>query len=353
MRRHFDPLRPTLGASAVLLAGLLTLGLAAGASAAEPLPTFEKPAEQVGTTGVPVTTVLVKGTSLATVIAKALPDGLALTASATNPETELEITGTPTTASASTVTLEASNKENSPAVSTTFEWTVAQGSPTLDNPGVQNSTAGVAITTIHVKGTGLESLGAKELPGGLELTKVSEAEWTIGGIPMAPKAATTVTLEASNKAEGTKQTTSFQWMVAEETTPAAPPATSTPTPESPAPIIIPPIDKVTSAGRLGTVPTQNPGKSLTASFLCEVAACRVVITATVTAGKSKFKIRSSPTSIKTGQKAKIALKLTKKQQTLIAAALKKHKKVSATVAASIESTVGLQTTKSLAIAVRR
>ena len=110
---------------------------------------------------------------------------------------------------------------------------------------------------------------------------------------------------------------------------------------------------VASAGKLSTVPTQKPSKSLMASFLCEVAACRVVLSATVTAGKSKFKIRSSPTSIKAGQKAKIAMKLSKKQQALIAATLKKHGKVTAAVAASIESTVGLQTTKSLAIAVRR
>jgi hypothetical protein len=183
----------------------------------------------------------------------------------------------------------------------------------------------------------------------LTLTKVSETEWRITGTPRIVKAATIVMLEATDKEKAPVQTTAFLWTI---NTAAAPPVTSTPAPQTPAPTPTP-IAKVTSAGKLGIVPVQKPGKSLMASFLCEVAGCRVVIKATVTAGKSKFKIRSSPTSIKTGQKAKIALKLSKKQQALIAAALKKHRKVTAALAASIESTVGLQTTKPLAIAVRR
>jgi hypothetical protein len=355
MRRHFDPIRLTVRASAVFIAALLTLTLAAGVSAAEPPPTIETPVGQTGTTGVPVTTVVVKGTNLATFSAKELPDGLVLTASATNPETEWEITGTPTTVkAATTVTLEASNNEKGPATTTTFEWTVDQGPPTLEEPAAQTGTARVPIATLLIKGTGLEELIANELPVGLELTKVSEGEWTITGTPTTPKAATTVTLEASNKAEATKQTITFQWTIAEAAAPPSPPVNSTPAPapETPSPAPAP-IAKIASAGQLGTVPIQKPGTSLTASFRCEVAACRVVLTATVTAGKSKFKIRSSPTSIKQGQKAKIAMKLSKKQQALIVATLKKHKKVSASVVASIESTVGLQTTKSLTILVRR
>jgi hypothetical protein len=355
MRRYLDPLTLTARASAVLAAALLTLALAAGASAAEPLPTIEQPAEQVSTTGVSVTTVVVKGTGLATLSAKELPDGLDLKASTTNPETEWEITGTPTTAkAATTVTLEASNKEEGPATTIAFEWTVDQGPPTLEEPAAQTGTAGVPIATLLIKGTGLEELTANELPVGLALTPISEGAWTITGTPTTPKAATTVTLEASNKAEATKQTTTFKWTIGEAAVPASPPVNSTPAPapETPSPAPTP-IAKVASAGRLGTVPTQKPGKSLTASFLCEVAACRVVLAATVTAGKSRFKIHSSPTSIKQGQKAKIALKLSKKQQALIAATLKKHRKVSAAVVASIESTVGLQTTKSLTISVSR
>jgi hypothetical protein len=353
MRRHFDPFTLTAGASAFLAAALLTLSLAGGASAAEPepLPTLVKPADQVSTVGVPITTVVVKGTNLATLIAKELPAGLTLTQVS---EAEWTITGTPTTVNAATVvTLEASNAETAPAVTTTFVWTIAEDLPTLEKPADQTSTAGAPITILLIKGTGLFALTAKELPAGLVLAKVSETEWTIAGTPTTPKAVVTVTLEASDKAEDPTQTITFQWTINEAIAPVIiPPVVSTPLPESPPPTETP-IAKVASAGRLGTVPTQKPGKSLTASFLCEVVACRVVITATVRAGMNKFKIRSSPTSIKDGQKAKIALKLSKKQQTQIAATLKKHRKVSAAVVASIESTVGLQTTKSLAIAVRR
>jgi hypothetical protein len=438
MRRHFDPIRLTARASAALIAALLTLALAVGASAAEPLPTVVRPADQVSTVGVPITTVVVKGTNLATLVAKELPAGLMLTQVS---ETEWTITGTPTVVkAATTVTLEASNKEKAPTQTTTFKWTIAEALPTIEKPADQTGTTGVPTVTLVIKGTNLASLTAKDLPAGLKLTEVSETEWTITGAPTTPKAATAVTLEASNKEKAPTQTTTFEWTIAEGpstiekptdqtsaaslaiatvivrgttlatltarelplglvltqvsetewtitgtpttpkaavtvtleatntakdpiqtttftwtvgevTVPSVPLVISTPTP-TPAPSPTP-IAKITSAGQLGTVPVQKPGTSLTASFRCEVAACRVVLTATVTAGKSKFKIRSSPTSIKLGQKARIVMKLSKKQQALIAATLKKHKKVSASVAASIESTVGLQTTKSLAITVRR
>jgi hypothetical protein len=320
-------------------------------SVTEAQPTLEKPADQSGPAEAPIATLIVKGTNLATLTAKGLPTGLVLTKVS---ETEWTITGTPTAPqAATTVTLEASNKEDGPVVTTTFQWSVAEVLPTIEKPADQVSTAGAPIAILLIKGTDLATLTAKELPAGLVLAKVSETEWTIAGTPTTVKAATTVTLEASNKAEAPVQTITFQWTIGEALAPASPPVVSAPTPESPAPTPTPIVVKVASAGRLGTVPTQKPGKSLTASFLCEVTACRVVLTATVTAGKSKFKIRSSPTSIKQGQKPKIALKLSRKQQALIAATLKKHGKVAAAVVASIESTVGLQTTKSLAIAVRR
>jgi hypothetical protein len=77
------------------------------------------------------------------------------------------------------------------------------------------------------------------------------------------------------------------------------------------------------------------------------------VTATITAGKKKFKIHSARTSITQGQKPKIPLKLSKAQQALLVAALKKHKKVSAALSASINSSVGLQVTKALTIAIKR
>ena len=59
------------------------------------------------------------------------------------------------------------------------------------------------------------------------------------------------------------------------------------------------------------------------------------------------------TQIAQGKKVRIPLKLTKKQMRTIAAALKKHKKVTAALSASINSSVGLQVTKALVVTVKR
>jgi hypothetical protein len=307
--------------------------------------TIQKPADQSNLAGTTIATVVVKGTNLALVSAEELPAGLKLNKVS---EAEWTITGTLTTPKATTVvTLKAANVEGTPVSSTTFTWTVSEALTTIEKPADQASTAGTPITTVIVKGINLASLTAKELPAGLQLTKVSEAEWTITGTPTTPKAATTVTLQASNNEEAPLATTTLQWTVKEPEVAAKPP-TSAPPPSPPGgPVIVP------SAGRLGTLPVQKPGKSLTASFLCEVANCKVQITATITAGKKKFKIHSARTAITQGQKAKIALKLSKAQQALIVATLKKHKKVTAALAASIDSSVGLQVTKALVISVKR
>jgi hypothetical protein len=354
MRRHLKPF--TLTAGAFALVGLVLLAFASSASA-EALPTIESPGAQASRVGETITVDLT-GTKLFSVTGEeTLPAGLKL-----NKVTEEHwtITGVPTTPqTATTVTLPAANKLGEAAVSpATFQWAVKEAVPTIEQPADQTSTVGTSIAAVVIRGTDLASLIPTGLPAGLKLDPSAtnpETEWEITGAPTTAKAAATVTLEAFNKEETPVTTATFEWTVSEATTPAAPLVTSTPTPEvsqlAPAPQA--PSIKITSAGRLGTVPIQKPGKSLTASFLCEVVACRVVLTATVTAGKSKFKIHSSPTSIKQGLKAKIVLKLSKKQQASIATTLKKHGKVSAAVVASIESTVGLQTTKSLAIAVRR
>ncbi len=101
------------------------------------------------------------------------------------------------------------------------------------------------------------------------------------------------------------------------------------------------------------MPTQKRGRELWASFLCEVASCKVQVMATITAGKTKFKLHSVRTPIAQGKKMRIALKLSKKQQALITAALKKRKKVTAAMSASIDSSVGRQVTKALVVTVKR
>jgi hypothetical protein len=350
MRRFLAPLR--LIACACALAGVVLLALAATALAA---PGFEAaPSPQSSVVGTPITPVTVKGTELARVTAKALPAGLNLSASAAHPETEWEITGTPEVAKAAKVTLEAENSAKEHATPIEFEWTVApEAVPTFaPAPSAQSSVVGTSITPVVITGTKLSRVTATALPTGLVLSASAshpETEWEITGTPEAAQAATKVTLEATNHEKGGHATIEFEWTV------KAPEAAKPPTVETPAKPTetLPPTVKIPSAGRLGTVPLQKPGKSLMASFLCEVTTCQVQLLATLTVGKSKLKLHSARRMIKQGQKGKIALALTKKQQALIAAALKKHKKVTASLTATIQSTVGAQVTKPLIVTVKQ
>jgi hypothetical protein len=348
--RPSNPIRTTAGALALAL--LAALAFAGSALAAEALPEITNPGPQTTVAGKAIEPLKVEGTHLATLTDNGtLPAGLHVTKVA---KEQWTITGTPTTPGESTVTLEATNEEKVAGTPATFKWTVTEPEalPNFEKPAAQTSTAGKPITTVIVKGTKLATMTSKNLPAGLAL-KASvahpETEWEITGTPTTPKAATTVTLEASNTEKAPLQTTTFEWTVVEE--PAPKPVETPSKPVEPPPP--PPPPTIPSAGRLGTLPVQKPGKSLTASFLCEVASCKVTITATITAGKKKFKIHSAATLIKQGQKPKIALKLSKAQQALLTATLKKHKKVTAALAASIESSVGFQVTKALTIAVRR
>lgn len=185
----------------------------AAGSLTEAAATIEKPANQTSTEGAAIATVKVKGTNLVTLTSKELPAGLTLTKVS---PTEWTITGTPTTAKASTtVTLEAKNGE-AVGENTTFTWTVKEAAATIVKPAAQTSTKGTAIATVKVKGTNLDVLTSKELPAGLTLTKVNETEWTITGTPTTTKAITTVTLEARNN-EAAGENTTFSWTVEEST----------------------------------------------------------------------------------------------------------------------------------------
>jgi hypothetical protein len=314
----------------------------------EAAPTITKPSDKASTVG-GTAAVIVTGNNLATLTATGLPAGVPQPVEVKANEWKIE--GTPTTAEVTTVTLEAKNKEGEPVspVTTTFEWTVEEA-PTIVKPPDQASTVGKAVTQVTITGTNLFLiLPPEELPVGLTLSKVTEAEWTITGTPTTVQT-TTVRLEAKNKAGGTSAPLTFKWTVtaAQEPpkieTPSKPPETPSKPPETP---------KAVSAGRLGTMPTQKQGRELWASFLCEVASCKVQVMATITAGKAKFKLHSVRTPIAQGKKTRIALKLTKKQRALIAAALKKRKKVTAAMSASIDSSVGRQVTKALVVTVKR
>jgi Putative Ig domain len=316
----------------------------------EAAPTIEKPADQTTLVGQAITPLTIKGSNLATLEAtEGLPAGLEL--KRVSP-TEGTIAGTPTVPGpAATVKLEGTNPAGGKATQT-FLWRVIESAPTLARPADQSTPAGKAVA-VTLTGANLSVIEPEELPAGLELKKVTESEWLIVGTPTTVKAATVVTLKAKNK-ESTPLAApvTFSWTVSaaevpakkEAETPSKPPETPVKPPETP---------KATSAGRLGTVPIQKQGRELFASFLCEVASCKVTITGAITAYKTKFKIHSVATAIAQGKKVRIALKLTKKQQTTVSAALKKHKKVTASLTASINSSVGMQVTKALLVTVKR
>jgi len=230
----------------------------------------------------------------------------------------------------------------------------AEPLPTITSPGPQTSTVN-QTKTIVVTGTNLHSLTAKNLPAGVpQPTEVKENEWKIEGAPKTAETAT-ITLEAEN-AEGKAGTqVTFTWTVniSVDANPGPPENVETPAkpPEAPSKPSEP-APKVTSAGRLGTMPIQKPGRQLVASFLCEVQSCTVTISGVITAGKKKFKVHSAATKIAQGKKVQIPLKLSKSQRAVITAALKKHKKVLAALSATIHSSVGYQVTKALSVSVK-
>lgn len=314
------------------------------------LPTISaSPGNQVGTVGTAIAPVTIDGKGLAFFEESGLPAGLHLEPVAGSEE-EWTVTGIPTAAQAAQpVKLTPENSEHESGEPITFEWTIHQKGPMIEAPAEQVSTAGTAIVPVVVNGTNLAHLEAPGLPAGLVLTKQTEAEWTITGTPTTPQDATVVTLEAKNAEEVAGQSVTFKWTVDSAPAPAPGPAE---TPSKPVETPKPTLPTVISAGRLGTMPTQKPGARLVASFLCEVAACRVEIAVLLTAGHTKFHARSAAVTIRQGHKVKIPVELTKKQRALIAAALKKHKKVTAAISATIQSTVGAQVTRALTVTVK-
>lgn len=353
------------------LAALVLLGVSAsGASAASPTITTPINGQQFKEhMGDPIEPVAIEGTDLNEVKATPeLPEGLHLRPSAESPDTKWEIYGTPVKEEKEQPddTTEITAKNEAGETSLGIVWTIGEPLPEFVEPfpGPQTSTVGTEIAPVIVKtqhAERVEVAGASpSLPEGLKFGGVPGhgGEWQITGTPKTPTPEpVTVELVAhSHEPENTQL--SFKWTInPAPTTPETPsksPETPTKPAETPAkPLETPPTTKTPSAGRLGTVPLQKPGKSLMASFLCEVSSCNAQLLGTITAGKSKFKLHSARTMIKQGEKMKIALKLSKKQQALIAAALKNHKKVTASLMATIQSSVGAQATKPLIVTVKR
>jgi hypothetical protein len=319
----------------------------------EPLPEITTvPGPQTSTVETTIAPLIVKATTTQTLEARKLPKGLHLEP-VSGSEGEWQITGMPEEVTSATVVLKAKSTEGE-ETEASFKWTVVEQAPSLTAPLDQTSTAGKAIVPVPVEGTNLDTVrasAAHPLPAGLALTDTS-GKWTITGTPTTT-GSSTVELEAENAEGKAAAPASFKWTVnAPEVPTAKPPTTKTEVPSTP-PKTTPSTPAVTSAGRLGTMPTQKQGRQLVASFLCEVQSCTVTIKAVIKVAKQKLTLRSSATKIAQGKKVKIPVKLSKKQLALIAQALKRHKKVTAALSATIHSSIGYQVTRALTVTVKR
>ena len=184
-------------------------GLAAvlPAAEAEGPATVNTPGSQAGTVGVPVS-LPVTGTNLFSLTAEPLPAGLKLEEVT---EKEWRIVGVPTTAGPTTVTLEAKSEAGEGPLATTFEWTIYEPA-TVNTPGNQVGRVGVAVNLL-IEGTNMAALTAKGLPEGLTITRLSDTEGTITGIPTTAQAKIPVTLEAENAGHDVVSA-HFDWTVA-------------------------------------------------------------------------------------------------------------------------------------------
>ncbi|BCY10906.1 putative Ig domain-containing protein [Actinoplanes sp. L3-i22] len=167
-------------------------------------PSVTAPTTQNGTTGAAITNLTVTatgGTSPYTWTATGLPAGLAISTAGV-------ISGTPTTAGSSTVTLTAKDA-NGRTGSTTFTWNVA-GPLTFTAPVTQQGTVGVAgsLTLSADGGTSPYTWTVTGLPAGLSAT-------TTGVIAGTPTTAATTTVSATVKdAAGRTLTRTFTWAIA-------------------------------------------------------------------------------------------------------------------------------------------
>jgi large repetitive protein len=165
------------------------------------------------------------GTALSLTIAATDADGDPLSFTATGLPAGLTlaaasgvISGTPTTAGASTVVVSASDGRGGTG-STTFGWTItaANTPPVVTNPGAQGGTVGTALS-LTIAATDADgdplSFTATGLPAGLTL---AAASGVISGTPTTA-GASTVVVSASDGRGGTGSTT-FGWTITAANTP--------------------------------------------------------------------------------------------------------------------------------------
>ena len=186
--------------------------------AANVAPVVTNPGAQSGTVGTAITGLQIVASDgnsdPLTFSATGLPAGLAISTSGL-------ITGTPTAAGTSSVTVTANDGRGGTG-SATFSWTIAAANvaPVVTNPGSQSGTVGTAITGLQIVASDGNSdpltFSATGLPAGLAIS-------TSGLITGTPTAAGTssVTVTANDGRGGTGSAT-FSWTIVDQTPPTVP-----------------------------------------------------------------------------------------------------------------------------------
>ena len=175
---------------------------------AEALAAITKPVPQFAAAGSAIAPLIIAGERMHELTVEGLPKGLHLEL---KPEGEAVVTGTPTHAESTTVTLHAKNREGA-ETTTTFEWTIEpEGAATITKPPDQASVEGTAIAPLHISGANIATLTSEGLPAGLAIELVSLTEAVIAGTPSRAETPT-VTLRAKNP-EGQTFEVKFAWRV--------------------------------------------------------------------------------------------------------------------------------------------
>ncbi|MBV8789314.1 MAG: putative Ig domain-containing protein, partial [Mycobacterium sp.] len=174
--------------------------------------TVTSPGNQTSTAGTQIKALQIAASDSAsgqtlTFTATGLPAGLSISSGG-------QITGTPTTAGTSSVTVTVKDSTGASG-STTFTWTVnpaAGNTVTVTNPGSQTSTAGTAISALQIQATDSASgqtltFSATGLPAGLSIS-------SSGSITGTPSTAGTYTVTVTaTDTTGAKGAATFTWTV--------------------------------------------------------------------------------------------------------------------------------------------
>jgi prepilin-type N-terminal cleavage/methylation domain-containing protein len=183
------------------------VGTAAFTWTVSSLPLLSQPLDQTTNSGTPVSLSITRtgGSAPFTWTATGLPVGLTINASTG------VISGTPTTASTGTVTVNVTDSAAKVA-STTFSWTVLS-SLKITTPAARTNTKGIPITPLQIVasgGTTPYTWTASGLPAGLT---INPATGVISGTPTKKQTYSTCKVTVKDATGSTATTAAFQWTI--------------------------------------------------------------------------------------------------------------------------------------------